>query len=274
VYDAVADEYDRHRPTYPDALIDRAWTNAGLGRGDPVLDIGCGTGQLTRSLVSRGLRVTALDPGARLIARAQRNLDGRGEVAFVRARFEDAPLPSEHFGAVFCASAFHWLDPAVSWLRAAETLASDGTLVLMQYCGLNDPRSRSDQEAILAVLARIVPEIGAGWPAYRDLAGTVAGAQRRRANVSEAWAWLGSHAVARPEAAGLFGDVQVAAEPVLMEQTADEVNALLRTISAYQRISPGRREALESEIAALYARLGRPIRSSTVAVLVTARRAS
>ena len=43
----------------------------GLGPGAPVLEIGCGTGQLTRSLLARGLRVTAVEPGERLIARAR-----------------------------------------------------------------------------------------------------------------------------------------------------------------------------------------------------------
>ena len=119
-----------------------------------------------------------------------------------------------------------------------------------------------------------MPEVAANWPSYRDLAGTIAGAQQRRENVSEVWAWLGSHDVARAQAGSLFGDVQIAAVPMLLEQTADELNALLRTASFYHRISPDQRQALESESTAVYERLGRPIRSSTVAVLVTARRKS
>ena len=128
-----------------------------------------------------------------------------------------------------------------------------------------------DQEALLAALARIVPEIAAGWPQYRDLAAIAAGVEQRRENVSEVWAWIGSHDVARSYAGGLFGDVQIASVPTLLEQTADELNALLRTASFYPRISPDQRQALESESVALYGRLGRPIRSSIVAVLVTAR---
>ena len=76
VFDEVADEYDRTRPMYPDALVDRACEVAGLGYGDPVLEIGCGTGQLTRSLIARGLRVTAVEPGGNLIRLAGQNLAG------------------------------------------------------------------------------------------------------------------------------------------------------------------------------------------------------
>src|SRR5207245_8940112 len=113
VFDEVADEYDRTRPMYPDALVDRACEVAGLGSGDPVLEIGCGTGQLTRSLAARGLRVTAVEPGGNLIRLAGQNLagTGTGSVELVNARFEDAALPSGYFRAVFSASALHWVDP-------------------------------------------------------------------------------------------------------------------------------------------------------------------
>ena len=191
---------------------------------------------------------------------------------FVNRRFEDAELPTEHFRAVFLASAFHWVDPDVGWRKAATALLAGGTLALLQYCGLHERRGADDQEALLAALARAVPEIAAEWPSYRDLTETVAEARRRRGNVSEVWAWLGSHDVARARAADLFCDVQVAAVPTLLEQTADELNALLGTMSFYRRISPDQRRALESESVAIYEKLGRPVRSSTAAVLVTARR--
>ena len=274
VFDGVAAEYDRSRPTYPGELVDRACRVAGLRSGDRVLEIGCGTGQLTRDLLARGLRVTAVEPGKSLRGLAEENLDGLGPVEFVNARFEDAALPRGHFRAVFSASAFHWLDPEVSWQKAACVLAGGGTLVLLQYCGLEEERSRRDLEELMAILARTVPEIAAEWPRYRDLAAIVAGVAQRRENVSEVWAWIGSHDVAQSCAGRQFSDVQLATVPTLLEQTAGEISSLLRTASFYARLSPGQRLGLERETAELYERLGRPIRSSTVAVLVTARRAA
>src|SRR5271154_1745120 len=118
VFDEVAAEYDRHRPAYPDELLDQACQVAGIGSGDRVLEVGCGSGQLTRGLLARGLRVTALEPGENLLALARQNLHGAGAVEFVNAQFEDASLPREQYQAVFSASAFHWVDPQVSWRKA------------------------------------------------------------------------------------------------------------------------------------------------------------
>ena len=64
-----------------------------------------------------------------------------------------------------------------------------------------------------------------------------AGVEQRRGNVSEVWAWLGSYDIGQRYAGRLFGDVQVAVMPELIEQTPDEVNALLRTMSFYARLS-------------------------------------
>src|ERR1700733_12896233 len=174
VFNEVAVEYDRNRPAYPDALVDQACEVAGIGAGDRVLEIGCGTGQLTRSLLARGLRVTALEPGDRLIGIAEENLKDAGDVELVHTRLEDMRLPRGRYRAVFSASAIHWIDPDLGWRKIADALAPDGTLALIQYFGLQEQRSLDDQEALLSILRRQAPELAARWPAYRDLDRTIA----------------------------------------------------------------------------------------------------
>jgi hypothetical protein len=121
-------------------------------------------------------------------------------------------------------------------------------------------------------MRKVAPDIAANWPTYRDLDATLAGMEQRRGNVSEVWAWLGSYDIGQDCAGRLFGDAQVAVMPKLLEHTPGELNAIVRTMSFYARLSPGQRQALEREYEAIYERLGRPIRAGTVAALVTARR--
>ncbi|HEV7677956.1 MAG TPA: class I SAM-dependent methyltransferase [Candidatus Dormibacteraeota bacterium] len=271
VFNRVATEYQRSRPAYPEELVTRACELGGLGPGDHVLEIGCGTGQLTRSLVARGLRVTAVEPGDQLIEQTRATLTDPHAVRFVHARFEDAELP-RHLAAVFSAAAFHWLVPAVSWRRVADVLAPGGTLALLGHCGLAEERSRADHAGLLAALANNAPELVAGWPPLRDLDAIDAGVQARRSDIAAVWAWLGAHDVEHPDAARLFGDVKLMTVPLLLEQTADELNRLMRTTSYYQRLAPAQREGWERDNVMLHQRLGRPIRSSVLAVLVAAQR--
>ena len=272
VFNEIAVAYDRNRPTYPDALLDYACEVAGITDGDRVLEIGCGTGQLTRSLLARGLRVTAVEPGDQLIRIAEGNLKNAGDVVFIHARINDVQLPRESYKAVFSASAIHWVDPDLSWQKLADALALNGTLALTQYVGLQEQRSVDDQEALLSILRRHAWEVAATLPTYRDLDSTIAGVRERRGNVADVWAWLGSYDIGRDYAAELFEDLQLATVPTLVEHTADELSALLGTMSFWVRLTRGQRDAVVNENRALQQRLGRPIRASTLAVLVTARR--
>jgi len=270
VFDDVAEDYECHRPIYPDELLDRACE--GIGPGAAVLEIGCGTGQLTRSLLARGLHVTAVEPGQQLIARARDQCNGVGDVQFVNARLEDTSLARAQYSAVFAASAIHWIDPDVSWRKAADAPMDGGSLALISYFGLDDPRSADDQQALRGAMTAIAPELAADWPAYRGLAATLAGVAARRDNLSQVWAWLGGYEIARGYAADLFDDAHIAAVPTQLEHTADELNALLGTMSLWARLSPRQRHSLVVENQAFHQRLGRPIRSSAIACLVVARR--
>jgi hypothetical protein len=147
-------------------------------------------------------------------------------------------------------------------------LVDNGTLALIQYCGLEEPRTKPDRDAVLDILARIAPDIAAAWPVYRDLGATRKGAEERSDNVSDTWAWLGSYDIAENYAKELFYDVHVKLIPKESEHTPAQLNAITSTMSMYARLSPDQRIELKQE----YEQLGRKIRSSMVAALVTAKR--
>ena len=124
---------------------------------------------------------------------------------------------------------------------------------------------------LLAALARWAPAAAASWPPQPELDAIRIGVAQRRGNISEVWSWIGGHELEHADAAGFFTDVELVAMPTLQRHSADELNALISTLSFYQQLASEQREALCAEHVALERALGRPIRSSIVTLLVTAR---
>ena len=201
VFDGVAEEYDRERPSYPPELIETAMKRGALSAGDPVVEVGCGTGLLTAALLAQGLRVDAVDPGENMIRLARRRVGAGAAVRFHHGRFEDVALPLGAFAAVFSATAFHWVEPEIGWARAAGLLRPGGVLALLQYSEVADERTDEDRHALHAALVKVAPDIAAGWPGVRDAATIVAGAADRRDNISAVWSWMGRHDLTVAEAA-------------------------------------------------------------------------
>jgi SAM-dependent methyltransferase len=274
VFDSVAEEYDRERRAYPPELVDAAVQAGGLVAGDTVLEVGCGTGLLTEQLVARGLRVHAVDPGAEMVSRARRRLGENAPVEFEVARFEEATPAGRPFPALFSASAWHWLDPAVSWRRAWETLVPGGRLYLLQDFGIADPRAARDTELLTAALERGAPQLAAGWPTPRDADAVLSEARERQDDVSAVWSHLTNYPLGDPSAADLFDDVCIDTVPLLIEQTAEQFNAYFRTTSFHARLEPSQRDRLAAENRRAAEELGGVLRYGVLAVLVSARRDS
>jgi ubiquinone/menaquinone biosynthesis C-methylase UbiE len=113
--------YERTRPTYPDAAVE--WLVGPQPRR--VLELGAGTGKLTRSLVPRGHTVVATDPSPQMLRELIRA--GLG-VRTVVAAAEKLPFAAQSFEAVVVAQAFHWFDPALALPELARVLRPEGTL--------------------------------------------------------------------------------------------------------------------------------------------------
>jgi SAM-dependent methyltransferase len=130
-FDEEAERYDRIRPRYPLEAFDDLERLGGLTRGSRVLEIGCGTGQATADLASRGYEVTALELGPELAALAKANLARHPNVEVIVADFERWPLPAEPFDGVISATAFHWIDPSVRVAKTADALRPGGALAII-----------------------------------------------------------------------------------------------------------------------------------------------
>ena len=95
-----------------------------------VLEVGCGTGQLTERLAYSGFRLTAIDIGPPMIAAARRRLAG-AEVSFRVTSFEDVDAVDASFDLVISSAAFHWIDPDVAFSKSARLLRPGGWLALL-----------------------------------------------------------------------------------------------------------------------------------------------
>ena len=275
-FDDVAESYDRFRPGYPKPLVDAAVRRGGLGSGSRVLEIGSGTGKLTELLVACDLSVDAVEPGARMTEAARRRLGETDKVRFHAGRFEDLVLPPDAFEAVFSAAAFHWVDPAVGWAKAASHLRPDGLLALLGYQTVRNEQSAETDQLFTALVRTHAPEIGDRiWP-DRDRDALLAGAEERRGNVSDVWDWLsrGARILAIEEAAELFNRVEIDVAEERLEQSADEFLGYLRTTSFYFGMDPEHHLPFERGTRAMFDQIGGTLRSTWLFTLVTAKRAS
>lgn len=126
-----AELYDQCRPGYPPPLFTDLATLTGLGPHARVLEIGCGTGQATLPLAQLGCTVVAMDLSTDMVAIARRNLAQFPNVTVVTSAFEDWQPTGGPFDAVLSATAFHWLDPDVRMIKAADLLRPGGALAIV-----------------------------------------------------------------------------------------------------------------------------------------------
>lgn len=123
-FGSVAEVYERSRPLYPEDAV--RWL-VGDTPAD-VLDLGAGTGKLTRQLVALGHRVVAVDPLPEMLAQLRAVVPG---VEALEGMGESIPLAADSVGVVTIAQAFHWLDPVAALPEIARVLRPGGVLALV-----------------------------------------------------------------------------------------------------------------------------------------------
>jgi SAM-dependent methyltransferase len=155
----AADVYERARPLYPDEAID--WLLPEGAR--TVLDLGAGTGKLTRALAARGLDTIAVEP----LAEMRTNLAWAApEARILDGTAEAIPLEDDSVDLITVAQAWHWVDPERATAEAARVLRPGGTLALIW----NKRDERVDW------VARLGQVMGSGDAELIDLEATEIGA--------------------------------------------------------------------------------------------------
>jgi SAM-dependent methyltransferase len=157
--------YDAARPDYPAAALDWIVDGLGLSASSRVLDLGAGTGIMTRQLAARVGSVVAVEPSAGMRAVLAASLPG---VEALDGAAEAIPLPDGGVDAVVVAQAFHWFDPAPALAEIHRVLAPGGGLALVW-------NERDESVGWVAELSRAMRwDVAAPYEVGRDFSPIVA----------------------------------------------------------------------------------------------------
>jgi SAM-dependent methyltransferase len=241
-FGAVAEMYDRVRPSYPQELIDALLAD-GARR---VLDVGCGTGIAAALLAARGCEVLGVEIDERMAEVARtRGLDV--EVA----QFERWDARGRTFELLTSAQAWHWIDPLAGAQRAASVLEPGARLGLFWNFG-------SPPAEVLTLLDPIYERHAPGLARGSVLLG---GADARA-----------QAAVAGIASAGEFTAAEV--DTFAWSRTHDTATwlSLLQTHSDHQTLPAEQRERLLQAVGEAIDSLGGSFELPYEAILVSARR--
>jgi SAM-dependent methyltransferase len=120
-FGGVASHYERYRPGLAPEAVD--WILP--SRVGTAVDLGAGTGALSRLLVNRADRVVAVEPDARMRSVLAASVPG---VEALEGRGEAIPLPDASADAVIASTSWHWMDPVPTLREVARVLVPGGTL--------------------------------------------------------------------------------------------------------------------------------------------------
>lgn len=131
----TAREYELGRPDWPEELIDRVIGELELTSAATVLDLGAGTGKLTRALVPRFAQVTAVEPDDSMRAVLEEVVP---EAEALAGSAEAIPLRDDAVDAVFSAEAFHWFASDETVAEIARVLRPGGAFVIFWNVDFSD----------------------------------------------------------------------------------------------------------------------------------------
>ena len=221
-FELVADVYERARPGYPPEAVAWIADRLELRPGRTLLDLGAGTGKLTRALLETGARVIAVEPGDAMRAELERAAPG---AEALRGSAEDIPLPEGSVDAVTVGQAFHWFRHDVAIPELHRVLRARGGVALVWNS--RDPDAPLHQE-IGKLIAPFIP------PGRRD---------------SEEW----QRELAESE---LFGPLEERRFSFAQELDADQLAERIASVSFVAAAPPAARRELDAELRRVAQRLG------------------
>jgi SAM-dependent methyltransferase len=246
-FGSAAARYDRARPSYPGALVERI---VAASPGRRVVDVGCGTGIAARLFRAAGCEILGVDPDTRMADMARQS-----GLEVEVATFEAWEPAGREFDAVIAGQAWHWVDPVAGAVKAAETLRPAGRLAVFWNAFLPPPGLR---EAFADVYRRVdtgLPFDPWAWPL---LDAYLAGCAKAAAGIRQA---------------GAFGEPEQWRFDWARPYTTGEWLDLVPTIGGHSQIRADTLEELLAGLGAAADAVGGTFTMEYTTVAVTAARA-
>ncbi len=240
------ERYDRARPRYPQAVVDRIVANT---PGSDVLDVGIGTGISARPFQASGCRVLGVDADPRMAEFARR---GGFEVEV--ATFEAWDPAGRVFDAVIAGQTWHWVDPVVGAAKAADVLRPGGRIAVF-WNVFQFPPDLS--EAFAAVYQRVLP----GLPFFQGMSGGL-----------EAYSGQLTKAADGIREVAVFGAPEEWQFDWDRSYTRDEWLDMVPTSGGHNRFPAGKLEELSAGIGAAIDGVGGKFTMAYATVTITATR--
>lgn len=219
-FSAGVEAYERARPSYPPEAVETIVEKLGLAPGQTLLELGAGTGKLTRLLAPTGVRILAVEPVEAMRAKLRDVVPG---VELVDDTAEAIDLPNASVDAIVVAQAFHWFD-AIRALSEMHRVLRPGGRVALVF------NRRDESVAWVEGLGEAIRRISSGEP--------------------QVWGGDWHDALGR---CGLFGPWQTERSRQVQRLTQDGVMDRVASVSYVAAASPEVREAVLGEVRALLA---------------------
>ncbi|MCB0630635.1 MAG: class I SAM-dependent methyltransferase [Saprospiraceae bacterium] len=216
-FDQIAGDYDAVRPLYPDELCTYLAQTGNWQAETRILEIGCGTGQLTRNLSKYNFQIHAIDIGEQLVSLARKHCSGHHRTTFTVTPFEEFQATPGSFDTILAATSFHWLDADLRFTKTAELLREGGQLFIINNVSKHREQEGSLRQALDRVYEKVIPP---------DITKQYISLEKQSGNVEDEFAEC-----------PLFGPLQLYSHRHIHTLSSDDYLRLLNTFS-YQHNLP------------------------------------
>ena len=131
VFDTIPEEFDKYRPTYCPELFADLILTAGIDKTKSVLELGPGTGQATKPILSTGCDYHAIELGEHLTAKMVEKFKSYDNFHIVNDDFITHDFGSQKFDVIYSAATIQWIPETVAFPKTFELLKPGGTLAMM-----------------------------------------------------------------------------------------------------------------------------------------------